>query len=104
MFDTITIILTDIESRYKPIRITPDLPFIYTRSFLISEPRLSGHGGVSDGVHSSGGSTTGVCCPICGMPLRSCDLEAHYTQELDYLAKLSAALIVSQQNQHNVRI
>ena len=36
------------------------------------------------------------------MPLRSCDLEAHYTQELDYLAKLSAALIVSQQNQHNV--
>ena len=36
------------------------------------------------------------------MPLRSCDLEAHYTQELDYLAKLSAALIVSQQNQQNV--
>ena len=90
----------------KLIWLTPDLPFntcIFI-IFLISEPRLSGHGGVSDGGHSGGGSTTGVCCPICGMPLRSCDLEAHYTQELDYLAKLSAALIVSQQNQHNVRI
>ena len=69
---------------------------------LISEQRLSGHGGISEGVHTSGQTTAGVCCPICGMPLRSCDLEAHYTQELDYLAKLSAALIVSQQNQHNV--
>ena len=65
---------------------------------------MSGHGGISEGLHSSNTATSGVCCPICGMPLRSCDLEAHYTQELDYLAKLSAALIVSQQNQHNVSI
>ena len=71
---------------------------------LFVEPRLSGHGGISEGLHSSNTATSGVCCPICGMPLRSCDLEAHYTQELDYLAKLSAALIVSQQNQHNVSI
>ena len=71
---------------------------------LLSEPRLSGHGGVSEGIHPTGSTTTGVCCPICGMPLRACDLEAHYTQELDYLAKLSAALLVSQQNQHNVSI
>lgn len=59
-------------------------------SFLfIAELRLSGPG--SD-VH-------GVCCPICGMPLRPCDLETHYTQELEYLAKLSAALLVNQQQQ-----
>ena len=80
------------------------LHYELNKSIKISftEPRLSGHGGVSEGLHSSNTATSGVCCPICGMPLRSCDLEAHYTQELDYLAKLSAALIVSQQNQHNV--
>ena len=80
------------------------LHYVFNKSIKLSftEPRLSGHGGVSEGLHSSNTTTSGVCCPICGMPLRSCDLEAHYTQELDYLAKLSAALIVSQQNQHNV--
>ena len=45
----------------------------------------------------------GVCCPICGMPLRSCDLETHYTQELEYLSKLSAALLVNQQQQRVIK-
>lgn len=44
----------------------------------------------------------GCCCPICGLPLRSSELESHYTQELDYLAKLSAALVVSQEHKNNV--
>ena len=29
------------------------------------------------------------------MPLRTSELEMHYTQELEYLTKLSASLIVS---------
>ena len=36
------------------------------------------------------------------MGLRTSDLEAHYTQELEYLAKLSAALIVSHEHRNNV--
>jgi len=36
------------------------------------------------------------------MPLRTSDLEAHYTQELEYLAKLSAALLVSQEQKNHV--
>ena len=35
----------------------------------------------------------GCCCPICGMPLRPSELEAHYSQELEYLSKLSDAMI-----------
>ncbi|XP_040579953.2 E3 ubiquitin-protein ligase RNF220 [Lepeophtheirus salmonis] len=46
---------------------------------------------------SSVGLEGAVGCPICGMPLRSSDLESHYTQELDYLSKLSAALYLNQQ-------
>jgi hypothetical protein len=49
-----------------------------------------------------GGKELGCCCPICGMPLRTSDLEVHYTQELEYLAKLSAALLVSQEQKNNV--
>ena len=41
----------------------------------------------------------GCCCPICGMPLRPSELEAHYAQELEYLAKLSAAVLLNQKQQ-----
>ena len=44
---------------------------------------------------SSANNEVGCCCPICGMPLRTSELEMHYTQELEYLTKLSASLIVS---------
>ena len=77
-------------------------------SIFLSELRLSGQDGGSGtglhgvpGVHAPGGhgASGGVGCPICGMPLRPADLEQHYTQELEYLAKLSAALLVNQQHQ-----
>ncbi len=64
--------------------------FEYDCNFLISELRLCS-------------KDIGCCCPICGLPLRSSELESHYTQELDYLAKLSAALVVSQEHKNNVR-
>lgn len=51
---------------------------------------------------SSANNEVGCCCPICGMPLRTSELEMHYTQELEYLTKLSASLIVSANNQQRL--
>ena len=68
---------------------------------ILSELRLSGPEGVSGPQGAPGAG--GVGCPICGMPLRPADLETHYTQELEYLAKLSAALLVNQQQQRAIK-
>lgn len=59
--------------------------------YLFSELRLCGNG-----------KDLGCCCPICGVGLRTSELEAHYTQELEYLAKVSAELIVSREHRNNV--
>ena len=52
------------------------------------------------GLRLSSGATPGrpspsdvpFCCPICQMPLRPAETEAHFAQELDYLTKLSTAI------------
>ena len=40
-----------------------------------------------------------LLCPICGIPLRPNEMEAHYSQELEYLVKLSAAVSTPRKQQ-----
>ena len=76
----------------KKLFLGPTFSKLTILNILFSEIRLCGN------------KELGCCCPICGMPLRTSDLEAHYTQELEFLAKQSAALLVSQEHKNFVSL